>query len=449
MNSGRRATIEVRRAVEGVSLVRRSSVSLRTFLPAALAFTLVAACGGSGSEGGSGPAGLATAFDSTADTITARVDGDVPLSALRTIVAEMRIAPSMDDTSLFAEVTTFEVDQADRIWLFDFQGRRLFLFDSTGRLVRRIGRQGQGPGEFSSGNGMVVRPEGGVALLDARNARVSFFDAAGEFQSSWPVPSGFSTSNGLVTDRSHQLFLRRPVTPPREGEILGRMGLVRLRDGGAFGDSLAPPDLPVPREVYLAVSPDGNSRSSTSSSYAPNYHWSWHPGGFFVVAHGGRYEITLARTDRKPIVIRRASPPVPVLPDERAEEQERITWGMRQTQPGWSWSGPAIPDTKPPLGGMTLARDGTIWVRVATPSERIPDAELAPQREKGPPVRRFRSSVTYEVFGPDGRFLGRIPLPPRTTIVQADGNMVWGITRDEDDLPAVVRYRVEPPFGMP
>jgi hypothetical protein len=408
-----------------------------------------AACAGERGQRGSGAAGLATAFDSTADTITARVDGEVPIPALRTIVAEMRIAPSMDDTSLFAEVATFEVDQASRIWLYDYQGRRLFLFDSTGRLIRRIGRQGQGPGEFSSGNGMVIRPDTGLAILDAQNARISFFDAAGEFRTSWSVPSGFSTSNGLVTDRSHQLFLRRPVTPPREGEILGRMGLVRLQDGGAFADSLAPPDLVVPREVYLAVSPDGRSRSSSNSSYAPNYHWGWHPHGFFVVGHGGSYEITLARMDSKPIVIRRVASPVPVLPDERTEEQERITWSMRQTQPGWSWTGPAIPDTKPPLGGLMIARDGTIWARVATPSERIPDAELAPPRDNGPPVRHFRSPVAYEVFAPDGRFLGRVPMPPRTTLVQADGNFAWGITRDIDDLPAVVRFRIEPPFSLP
>jgi hypothetical protein len=96
-----------------------------------------------------------------------------------------------------------------------------------------------------------------------------------------------------------------------------------------------------------------------------------------------------------------------------------------------------------------IARDGTIWARVATPSERIPDTELSPQREKGPPVRHYRSPVTYEVFAPDGRFLGRVPLPPRTTLVQADGNVAWGVTRDVDDLPAVVRFRIEPPFGLP
>jgi hypothetical protein len=404
----------------------------------------IACAGGSDSPGGA--AGLATVFDSTGDTVIARVDGAVPVSALRIMDVAMRIAPAIDDTSLFSEINDFEVDAANRIWAYDYQGRRMFLFDTAGKLVRRVGRQGSGPGEFSSGNGIVALADTGIAMLDAQNSRVSFFASNGDFRTSFSVPSGFSTSNGLMTDRSHTLFLRRPVTPAREGEILGRMGLVRLRTDGAFGDSLAPPDLPVPRDTYLAVSPDGRGRSSTASSYAPNYFWDWHPDGFFVAAHGGRYEIVIERRGAKPVVIRRSAPPVPLLPDERTEEMERITWSMRQTQPGWTWPGPGIAEAKAPLTGLFIARDGNIWVRVATASERIPEDELAPPRENGPPVRHFRTPAVYEVFSPDGRFLGRVPMPPRTTVVQADGENLWGIMRDADDLPSIVRFRVNEPF---
>lgn len=409
-----------------------------TFCAASLACT--------SAESPEGVAGLVTAFDSTADTVVARVDGLVPVSALLSMSVVMRIEPAMDDTSLFSEVTDFEVDAANRIWIYDFQGRRLFLFDSAGTLVRRIGRQGAGPGEFSSGNGMVALADTGLAILDAQNARLSFFASNGDFRTSVPVPAGFSTSNGLMTDRSLARFLRRPVTEPREGEILGRMGLVRLKADGAFGDSLAPPDLPVVRDTYLAVSPDGNSRSSRSSTYAPNYFWDWHPDGFFVAGHGGRYEIVIERRGAKPILIRRSAPPVSISPDERSEEKERVIWSMRQTQPGWVWSGPEIPEAKAPLTGITIARDGSIWARVATPSAVIPADELPPQREKAQPIRHFSSPAVYEVFAPSGRFLGRVPMPPRTTMIQADGEYVWGIARDKDDLPSVIRFRLAAPF---
>jgi len=416
----------------------------------ALAFVaagfLATGCGDGGASRSGGSAGVPTVFDSTADSIVATVEGNVPISALRLVTAEMRIAPAMDDTSLFADVSAFVVDQLDRIWLYDVQSRRLFLFDADGNLVRRIGRQGSGPGEFASGNGLAVLPDTGIAVWDSQNARISFFTSAGDFRTSWPTPAGFSTSNGLLVDRAGTLYLKRPVTPPREGEILGRMGLVRLRDGGGFADSLAPPDLPVARESYVAVSPDGNGRSSTGSSFAARYAWAWHPDGWFVAAHGGRYEIILARREATPVVIRRSATAIPIPGDERDEEQERITWSMRQTQPGWRWTGPDLPDTKAPLTNVMVTRDGNIWASVATPSERIPADELPPQRENRPPVRHFRAPVTYEVFAPDGRFLGRVPMPPRTSILEADGSTAWGVTRDEDDLPAVVRFSITPPL---
>lgn len=411
-------------------------------LPVALA--VATACSANENSPG-GAAGLGTVFDSTADTVFARVDGQVPVSALRTMTIDMRIAPSMEDTSLFSDVFDFELDAANRVWVYDRPGRRFFLFDSTGKLVRRIGRQGAGPGEFSSVNGIVALADTGIAVLDAQNARISFFGANGDFRTSVPVPAGFSTSNGLITDRSGALYLRRPVTPPREGEILGRMGLVRLNADGSFADSLEPPDLPVQRDTYLAVSPDGNGRSSTSSQFAPNYFWDWHPDGFFVAGHGGRYEIVLQRPG-KPVVIRRSAPPVPLHPDQRSDEKERILWSMRQTQPGWSWTGPDIPESKAPLTAITVTRDGNIWTRVATPSELIPPDELQPRREKGPPVVRFRAPIVYEVYSAEGRFLGRVPLPPRTIMLHADGDHLWGIMRDEDDLPAIVRFRLGVPF---
>lgn len=396
-----------------------------------------------------GSAGLVTVFDSTADTIVAHVDGQVPLSALRSMTPVMQIAPSADDTLLFAAIGEVEIDRANRVWVFDYyQSKKLYLFDSAGTLLKRIGRQGQGPGEFEWGGGLVTLPDTGAAVWDSQNARISFFDAKGDFRTSWMTPAGFSTNNGLYIDTGGRLYLKRAVTPPREGEILGRMGLVRLGENGAFADSLLPVDLPVPRDIYTAVSPDGRGQSSTPSSFGPNFHWDWHPDSYFVAGHGGLYEIVIERPDSKPVVIRRTAPPVPILPDEREEEKQSITWSMRQTQPSWSWTGGPLPETKAPLTGITVTRDGNIWASVAVPSERIPDDELLPQRDKEQPVRHYRNSrTTYEVFAPDGRFLGRVPMPPRTRMFQADGEYFWAISRDEDDLPLVIRFRMSRPFS--
>jgi hypothetical protein len=197
------------------------------------AVVLLAACGGDGAKGSVDPVGLVTIIDSTADTVSASTAGDVPAAAVRTLVQEMAIAPGLDDTTLFTDVRELRVDGQGRMWVYDPGPKQILLFGPTGTLLKRIGRSGAGPGEFASDGGMAVLGDSGLAIWDSQNARITFIDSSGSYTHSWPTPGGFNTSAGLITDRAGALFMKRPVTPPREGEILGRMGLVRLKDGGA------------------------------------------------------------------------------------------------------------------------------------------------------------------------------------------------------------------------
>ncbi|HET8770198.1 MAG TPA: 6-bladed beta-propeller [Gemmatimonadaceae bacterium] len=402
-----------------------------------------AACGSGSASDGAG--GLVTEFDSTShpDSVIARVAGAVPPNAVRHLVELMRIAPAADDTSLFTQIADFKVGPDGRIFVYDWSTHAIFQFDSTGALLRRIGRHGAGPGEFNQNSGMVVLPDGGLAQFDSRNGRISFLSSAGDFDSSWVVTRGFSTSDGLVSDGSGGLLLRRPVTEPRDGEILGRMGLVRLGPGGAFADSLVPPDLPVKRITYVASS--GGSTSSMSPRHSAHFMWAWHRDGYFVAADGGEYAIEVSRPGRALRIVRESAP-IPVPADERAWEEEFITFANRRNVPDWVFSGPPMPDTKAPLVGLEVDRDGRIWARVATPSERIPDDELAPPRPNGPPSPLYRDRQAFEVYATDGHFLGRVELSQNAQWMAADGNIVWTLERDADGLPAVVRSHVEPAF---
>ncbi len=287
-------------------------------------------------------------------------------------------------------------------------------------------------------------PDGRIAIWDSQNARIAFFSASGDFLDAWSHASGFNTSNGLVVDAAGTLYVTRPVGEPGEYDTFWKLGLVRLGEGGKWVDSIVPPVIPVKRLQWQAQSADGGGRSSTSVRYAPGGFWRWHPGGYFVAADGGRYTITLGRTASKPVRIERSMAPVPVSAAEQENEKAMITWNLRQTNPAWVWSGDAMPAQKAPLQAIVVTRDGRIWARVAMPSEQIPERELEPPRSDGRPQRLFRDATVYEVFSPEGEFLGRVDFPPRTTLQEADGDVVWAITRDEDGLPGVMRYRVVP-----
>lgn len=405
---------------------------------ATAAILLLAACGTAGNDAGS----LVTVFDTTPDSIVARTDGDVPEDAVRHLVPEVEITAGIDDTSLFTNVHEFDVDVQGRFWVFDQPSASIFVFEQDGTLIRRVGRRGSGPGEFQQNGGMVARADGGIALWDTRNARIAFLDSAGAYTHQWTLSGGFNSSNSLYTDREGTLYLRRPVTPPREGEILGRMGLVRMAEGGAFTDSLEPLDIVVPREEYVA-SVEGNT-SSTGTRYGPTYHWGWLPDGRFVVAHGGKYEMIIVRDGARPLVIRRTLSPVAIDEAERDTERRTITWNLRHTDPDWSWRGPDLPTTKAPMLGILVTRDGRIWAQVAVPSVEIPASEREVPSDTTQPAATHRMPAVYEVFEADGRFLARVALPHRARLIDADGDLVWGIRFDENDLPIIARWRMQP-----
>jgi len=401
------------------------------------------ACGSDARVAESG-AGLTTVIDSTnPDSLIARTAGAVPQTAVRTVIEELRVQPNAEDTSSFSEVYEFDVARDGRMYVFDYPGRRFFLFGADGAIQKVVGRKGGGPGEFLSDNGMVVLRDGRLAILDAQNARLNFFSADGEFQDSWVVPAGFSTNDGVRTDTSGTLFLVRPVTPAREGEILGRMGLVRLADGGKWIDSLVAPDLPVQPLFYTASKNGGTSQ--TYSLYGARFLWVWHPHGYFVSTSTATYALEVSIPGRG-VRIERDAPAVPVPDDERAWEQARITQNMRGTDPAWQWQGPELPKTKTPIRMIHVARDGRIWVAVSTPSERIPDAKRGPVLAGRPVPPMYHERTAYEVFSPTGTFLGRVQMSASAIFMEAEGDKLWVLERDEDDMPGVVRYRLSKPF---
>jgi hypothetical protein len=412
-----------------------------------LLFTLgAAACGDSAPPRADG---LAVTRDSTAEAIVVTIAGDIPEAQVRRLEPVTVIAPDADDTSLFTTVWEFDVDQWGRTWVYDNDANTILVFERDGTLVRRIGQTGAGPGEFRDNMGMIIRPDGGMAQWDGTNGRITILDSTGAYVGSWPVPTTFGTSNGLVGGPDGTIYMRRPVTEPRPGEILGRMGLVALRGDGTFGDSLVLPELTMDRAVYVAQQEGG--RSSSRARYGATDHWGLTAAGEIVQINGATYEVVVARRGGQALVIRRTLTEVPVLDEERSQEEARISWQMQRTQSDWSWNGPPLPTTKAPVTGMGVipTRDGRLWVQVAVPSERIPDADLPTPPDSTMPVMTYRMPMVFEVFEADGTLLGRVAMPPRTTLVDAAGAEVWGLATDEDGLPQVIRFRVEPGWGAP
>ena len=423
------------------------------------------ACAGLGSDGGDGDAASwVTAIDTVGDTIVARTTGIDDSAAIHTVVSEIAIG-ELDgaDEYTFGGINELEVAPDGRIYVFDRQVPALREYDTAGKYVRTLGSKGKGPGEYEQANGVAVHRDGRVVLWDAGTAHINVYRPDGSFMTSWPLPggAGFYTSGAVFVDTAGNTYARtRIADPPKEnaaatGRMFGTTGLVKWDSAGKIVDSLFPPDPTVEPQTLVATQKGGTSM--TFVPYSARHSWAWNPLGYFVSAQSDRYAVTIASPAGRLRRIERDASEVPMGGDERAYYEERTTAQMRSTDPTWRWSGPSIPSHKGAIASLATGDDGRIWVAVAQPGQRVPESELPPPPSvrvgdpnaiRMPPVR-WRDPLVYDVFEPDGTYLGRVPAPPKTTFRTMRGDQIWGVQRDSLDVEQVVRFRVVPGFGKP
>jgi hypothetical protein len=449
----------------------RESIIRLAFLASAIALTLVG-CGGGDGDGAVGDDGRAddgragddaapswrAITDTIGDTVVVRTVGVTDEAAALRLVEELRIGELEGaDEYQFADVDFVLPASGGGVYVWDRIVGALRQYDAAGRFVRRIGGFGRGPGEYRAANGLVQLRDGRLVLWDPENVRMNVYDSAGTVAGSWRYEStlGIQDPRGLLVDSADNVYAIhwfRPTDGPGQALPAEHEGYRVLGPDGVLRDSVLPPRwLPSSTVIAARGSEGGAIRSLVP--FAPQPLWTVSRFGYVVSGVGDRYAITLHRPGA-PLRIERDVEPVPIESDERVDAEEIAMAEMRQVDRSWRWSGPSIPDVKPFLTGMRAAADGRIWVRRAVrgvPAEpdAAPQPGLAPPiGAEGPPVRipppRWREPVMFDVFAADGRFLGALAVPERVEVLHMRGDEVWGVERDELDVPQVVRWRISP-----
>ena len=388
-----------------------------------------------------------TVVDTIGDTMVVRTVGARDEAAALQLTPEVTIGVvDGAEEYQFASIDELAAASDGSMYVWDGALGLLRQYDSAGHFVRVIGGQGGGPGEYRSSNGIALLPGGRLALWDAQQARVNVYDTSGSFITSWRAASPAMGPRGLDVDSAGGLYLRAPVRDPLFSEAASRgEGLlevdastgVPLRFLPTPASGTSPPRISV-------LGSDGLPIMFRSVPFWPESRWAWSPHGHFLTATGDRYAVVLDRK-QAPMRIERDVDPVPLDADERRNVEERVIASFRRRDPGWTWSGPRIPEHKPVVRGLLAGADGRIWVRRWLPGERIPEAEIMSAQEGSVPPLRWRDPEGFDVFEPDGAFVGFVLLPPRTTILKARGDRIWAAVRDSLDVPGVVRFRISRP----
>jgi len=365
-------------------------------------------------------------------TIVRTASGSVWGEPVR-LVEELRIGTrDGDGPDVFGFIWAFALFPDGVMAVFDQSVPALRLFDSAGKYLRTIGRTGSGPGEYRAINGLAVDRDGVLLVTDPRNSRINRWREDGAALPAWGLlASGalLTRFHGLQVDtagNTYALILSGPPTP----NSLPPFGLVRFDRNGRILDTLSRPTI---------EGPDDPPRTA----FAPGKHWILTRTGHAVTGFSGTYSVTVAGP-RGAVRMDRAVARVPLPPDERRNYQELMD---ARTRTGMIGTGPEpspVPAQKPYYSLLQADLDGRIWVQLHVRSEPFnpPPSEPRPGMPQLPPIRWREPAVVWDVFEPNGRYLGQLEFPPGTDWAEAKGNTVWAIVRGEDDEQYVVRYRI-------
>lgn len=396
--------------------------------------------------GGSSATGWQAAVDTMGDTIRIRtLAGSVWRDTAR-LIAEVTIG-AMDgpDEYVIGYPEVLEVTADGTILLLDTQVPVLRAYDPDGTHLRDIGKQGSGPGEYESPDGVGVLRDGRILVRDPPNSRISLFSQGGEPLGQWFMAGGFNSGERQWVDREGNSYL---TTLLERGKVPWEweFGVIRYSTEGEIVDTIPAPtwDYEAPR---LTASNQHQS-SVRRIPFSPSTHWAFSPLGYMVGGLSTDYRIELFPPSDPVLHIEREWMPIPVHPDEAAEQRRRITEGLQRQYGSWRWNGPDIPDIKIPFKDILVSEEGNLWVVLSTPGvAMMTEAEAREERARtGRTPIRFSEPVAFDVFSPDGRYLGPVAVPvsfrtePEPVI---RGDHVWAITRDELDVPRVVRFRLE------
>jgi len=388
--------------------------------------------------------GWAAAYDTVGDTIVVRtISGSIRVEPWR-LVEEMSFG-GIDgpEEYVFGRISSLAVGPRGRIFVLDEQAPALRVYDALGRYLATWGSKGNGPGEYARPRALAVLSDGRVLVRDPDNGRITVFSPEGEPLDTWPIRGTFHTSRPLYTDRQDRTYTMIVLDPEADLDHW-TFGLIRFAPDGTPEDTIPAP--PARYHEAMVEARNKESWSRTGVPFSPAEGWEFSPLGYFVHFVTSRYALELLRPDQPVLRIEKEYAPVPVAPGEARAARERIERDFRQIVPSWKWRGPPVPDHKPPFRRVILDAEGRIWVRLSRPGVERENPAYDP-RDPASPATEWLEPVSFDLFMPDGAYLGRVDAPegfsPSPWPV-ARGDTVWAVVQDELGVPRVTRFRQAP-----
>jgi 6-bladed beta-propeller len=331
----------------------------------------------------------------------------------------------------FGNLAHLAVDSRNRFYTYDQNDRQIRAYDAAGKFVGLVGRRGKGPGEYETVAAMGVGRDSLLVVHDPSTARVTYFSHQGALRRSHPIDPNVFYGSGFLIDVADRLYVQVPMAGgPAEG--LGARYQLRRYRGPQVVDSIRIPGARRSGRHFALVTTDG-------MRYSFPREWVWWPyaRGGVVAADNDRYAFVIDTGGPRVRLVERPQPRVELGKEERREWIAKGEFFTRTRQGAPTYS---IAEDKPYIRAMRSDDLGRVWVQVYVTAERR--TGLPPTARDGAPQLTWRERSTWDVFAPDGAFLGRIVLPPESQLLTIRGDRIWVRTADADGSDRLVVYEL-------
>lgn len=318
----------------------------------------------------------------------------------------------------------------DRLFVSDGGPPSIKVFDTAGRFVRRIGREGEGPGEFRSAAATVVGPI--IVVHDPKLQRTTLLDTTGAYRTSWPSTCcAFGKPIGLENGR-----LAIPAVIPYDST--GRIsvaGYIDFDSAGVPHDSVALPTGPIDNTAprYWSIKKGGKNGTMSGAAaipFLPSYLSVRLGNGSIAAGFTGQYQIAEGRrrsdTTR---IFGRVWTPVPISDQQRRDAIEETVAAhvarFDEAELRKVFRLEDVPKTSPAFTAIMPDGAGNLWIRV--------------------PTERDLTTTTLDVFDRDRAYLGQVVVADRWPgyFRAAWGRDVVAVQMETTDgRPYLARYRV-------
>lgn len=300
----------------------------------------------------------------------------------------------------------------------------ILVFGPDGRVLRRLGRYGDGPGEIRTGTTVAALSGGRIIAFDPTADRLTIWHPDGSVVTTstrdhldplaigavFEGPEGSIFISEVLQERARGLSAAQWSLPPT------RFRRVQFGADGKIAGITIPqtefhlppllPRYPFAKSVYRIPLISGDIATV----------WSDRLG--FAVPRGAGGGMQGYWVQAQPQALR----------PEEIEEQTTLrdvilSNGLKPfLPPRWE-----IPNAKPLVVGVRADRSGRLWLKRSTAGFRGPPVLAYKSSRVGELHLQFRDGVVFSGFDARGTYLGEVRFPDTISDVAFVGNAAWGV----------------------